>query len=142
MVEYINQLKQDRPLNYSASVTSTDLNISDGTEAHSYPLGDRFYLSFAPYITHAHDCYNHNLSSCTGELKNTAFKVKILDQTGKVIVSDNMTSYQNGFIGVWLPRNINGTINVTYNGLSALTPFATGTESQTCLTNVKLEKTI
>lgn len=142
MVEYINRLQQDRPLNFSAAVTSTELTVSDGKEAHSYPLGDKFYLSFAPYITYTHPCYNHNLSSCTGELKNTTFKVKIIDQQGKVIASNNMTSYQNGFIGVWLPRNITGTINVTYNGLTAVTPFATGNDSQTCLTSVKLEKTI
>lgn len=142
MVEYIDQLKQDRPLLFSASITSTELKVSDGQEAHSYPLGDKFYLAFAPYITHTHPCFNHNLSSCTGELKNTAFKVKIIDQSGNVIVSNNMTSYQNGFIGVWLPRNITGTINVTYNGLTAVTPFATGAKNQTCLTNVKLEKPI
>ncbi|XBS69782.1 copper-binding periplasmic metallochaperone CueP [Acerihabitans sp. KWT182] len=142
MVEYINRLKQDRPLTFSASVTSTDLTVSEGGEAHSYPLGDKFYLSFAPYITYTHPCYNHSLSSCTGELKNTTFKVKIIDQKGHVIASKNMTSYQNGFIGVWLPRNISGTVQVTHQGLSASTPFATDDDSQTCLTNLKLEKTL
>lgn len=140
MVEYINQLKQDRPLNFSAAITPTQLNLSDGSEGYSFPLKDKFYLSFAPYINQTHPCFNHNLSSCTGELIDTPFKVTIRDQAGKVILDQTLTSYQNGFIGVWLPRNITGTINVTYNGLSAATPFATASDSRTCLTNVKLEQ--
>ena len=140
MVEYINQLKQDRPLNFSASITPTQLNLSDGSEGYSYPLNDKFYLSFAPYINQTHPCFNHNLSSCTGELTNSPFKVTIKDQSVKVILDQTLTSYQNGFIGVWLPRNITGTINVTYNGLSASTPFATASDSRTCLTNLKLEQ--
>ncbi|MDN0096781.1 copper-binding periplasmic metallochaperone CueP [Yersinia rohdei] len=140
MIESIDQSKQPRPLAYSASVTGTELKLSDGQQQFSFPLGDKFYLSFAPYISQTHPCFNHSLSGCRGELANTAFDVKITDKAGKVIVQDKLTSYQNGFIGVWLPRNTEGTIEVSYQGLKAVSPFATQAESQTCMTTLQLKK--
>ncbi|EOZ7333346.1 CueP family metal-binding protein, partial [Yersinia enterocolitica] len=65
---------------------------------------------------------------------------KITDKAGKVILQDTLTSYQNGFIGVWLPRNTEGTIEVSYQGLKAVSPFATQAESQTCMTTLHLQK--
>ncbi|WP_050112488.1 copper-binding periplasmic metallochaperone CueP [Yersinia thracica] len=140
MIETIDQSKQERPLAYSASVTGTELKLSDGQQQFSFPVGDKFYLSFAPYINQTHPCFNHSLSGCRGELANTPFDVKITDQAGKVILQDKLTSYQNGFIGVWLPRNIEGTIEVSYQGLKATSPFATQAESQTCMTTLQLKK--
>ncbi|AAM86945.1 hypothetical protein CQP30_12110 [Yersinia pestis] len=140
MVDAIDQSPQTRPLPYSASVTHTELILSDGQQKFVYPLGDRFYLSFAPYINQTHPCFNHSLSGCRGELANTPFEVKITDNSGKVIMHQQVTSYQNGFIGVWLPRNIEGTLEVSYQGLTAVSPFATGAESQTCLTTLQLQK--
>ncbi|ATM94478.1 Uncharacterised protein [Yersinia frederiksenii] len=140
MIETIDQDKQPRPLPYSASVTGSELTLSDGQQQYSFPLGDKFYLSFAPYINQTHPCFNHSLSGCRGELANTTFDVKITDKTGKVIMQDKLTSYQNGFVGVWLPRNTEGTIEVSYQGLKAVSPFATQTESQTCMTTLQLKK--
>ncbi|AIN15459.1 Uncharacterised protein [Yersinia pseudotuberculosis] len=140
MVDAIDQSPQTRPLPYSASVTHAELILSDGQQKFVYPLGDRFYLSFAPYINQTHPCFNHSLSGCRGELTNTPFEVKITDNSGKVIMHQQVTSYQNGFIGVWLPRNIEGTLEVSYQGLTAVSPFATGAESQTCLTTLQLQK--
>ncbi len=140
MIDTIDQSKQERPLAYSASVTGTELKLSDGQQVFSYPLGDKFYLSFSPYVNQTHPCFNHSLSGCRGELANAAFDVKITDKTGQIIMQDKITSYQNGFIGVWLPRNIEGTLEVTYQGLTATSPFATHAESQTCMTTLKLKK--
>lgn len=140
MIETIDQSRQPRPLPYSASVTGSELKLSDGQQQYSFPLGDKFYLSFAPYINQTHPCFNHSLSGCRGELANTTFDVKITDNTGKVIMQDKLTSYQNGFVGVWLPRNTEGTIEASYQGLKALSPFATQAESQTCMTTLQLKK--
>ncbi|WP_019212607.1 copper-binding periplasmic metallochaperone CueP [Yersinia massiliensis] len=140
MIDAIDQSKQARPLPYSASVTGTELNLSDGKQQFTFPLGDKFYLSFAPFVNQTHPCFNHSLSGCRGEMAETTFDVKITDNTGKVIVQDKLTSYSNGFIGVWLPRNIEGTIEVSYQGLKAVSPFATQAESQTCMTTLHLQK--
>ncbi|CFR11689.1 copper-binding periplasmic metallochaperone CueP [Yersinia frederiksenii] len=140
MIDAIDQSKQARPLPYSASVTGTELKLSDGQQQFTFPLGDKFYLSFAPFVNQTHPCFNHSLSGCRGEMAETTFDVKITDNAGKVIVQDKLTSYSNGFIGVWLPRNIEGTIEVSYQGLKAVSPFATQAESQTCMTTLHLQK--
>ncbi|EIL4350317.1 CueP family metal-binding protein, partial [Salmonella enterica] len=47
-------------------------------------------------------------------------------------------SYRNGFIGIWLPRNMEGTLEVSYNGKTASHAIATRDDSQTCLTELPL----
>ena len=139
MVEAIDGSTQARPLPYNAGITSTELKLSDGKQQFSYPLGDKFYLSFAPYLTQTHPCFNHSLSGCRGELANTPFDVKITDKNGKVIVQKSMTSHANGFVGVWLPRDTEGKIEVSYQGKKASAPIATYQSSQTCLTTLPLQ---
>ena len=138
MVEAIDSSPQARPLPYNAGITSTELKLSDGTQQFSYPLGDKFYLSFAPYLTQTHPCFNHSLSGCRGELANTPFDVKVTDKSGKILMQKKMTSHANGFVGVWLPRDMEGTIEVSYQGKKATAPIATHTSSQTCLTTLPL----
>ncbi|MEH2919585.1 copper-binding periplasmic metallochaperone CueP [Samsonia erythrinae] len=140
MVEAIDQSPQTRPLPYSAAITSKELKLTDGQQQYHYPLGEKFYLSFAPYIQHTHPCFNHSLSGCQGELANTTFDVKITDKSGHVIMQKALNSHQNGFVGVWLPRNIEGTLHVTYQGREASAPFATYDDSQTCMTTLPLKK--
>ena len=140
LVEAIDGSTQARPLAYSAGITSGALVLSDEKQRVSYPLGDKFYLSFAPYLQQTHPCFNHSLSGCQGELANTAFEVNITDKAGKVILHKTLTSHQNGFVGVWLPRNTEGTINVSYQGRSASSPFATYDGSQTCMTTLQLKQ--
>lgn len=48
IVETIDQSPQNRPLPYSASITSTELKLSSGDQIYTLPLGDKFYLSFSP----------------------------------------------------------------------------------------------
>lgn len=54
IVDTIDQTPQSRPLPYSASITSTELKLSDGEQIYTLPLGDKFYLSFAPYEWRTH----------------------------------------------------------------------------------------
>jgi hypothetical protein len=140
MVEAIDQSPQARPLGYSAGITSHALVLSEGQQKFSYPLGDKFYLSFAPYLQQTHPCFNHSLSGCQGELANTPFEVTITDKAGKVILNKTLTSHQNGFVGVWLPRNTEGTVSVSYKGRTAQSAFATFDDSQTCMTTLALKQ--
>lgn len=66
------------------------------------------------------------------------FNVKVTDSKGEVVVQKAMKSGRNGFVGVWLPRNMEGTIAVSYNGKSAEYPIKTMEDSQTCLTKLQL----
>lgn len=138
IVETIDQSPQSRPLPFSASITSTALKLSSGDQVYTMPLGDKFYLSFAPYEWQTHPCFNHSLSGCQGEMPGKKFNVKVTDSKGDVVVQKEMKSGRNGFVGVWLPRNMEGTIEVSYNGKSAAHTIKTMNDSQTCLTELQL----
>ena len=57
---------------------------------------------------------------------------------GEVLVDETLTTYDNGFGGFWLPRDIEGTINVEFDGKSVTAPIATGPEDPTCVTTLQL----
>ncbi len=95
---------------------------------------DRFYLSFAPYITNTHPCNTHFLTSCQSELRNEQFQIKVVLDDGTVIIDETLTSAQNGFVGVWLPKNIKGVLHIEYDDLHVSSPIETFEASPTCLT--------
>jgi hypothetical protein len=139
IIDTIDSTPQDRPLPYSASVTSTALKLTDADQSYTLPLGEKFYLSAAPYERQTHPCFNHSLSGCQGEMPNSTFDVKVTDNKGNTVIQKKMKSYQNGFIGLWLPRNMEGSIEVSYNGKKAIRPIQTMDDSQTCLTELQLQ---
>ena len=65
---------------------------------------------------------------------NVVVHVLITDSQGKVIIDEDMETMDNGFIGVWLPRDVNLNLTATYNGKVASAPISTFAESETCLT--------
>jgi hypothetical protein len=62
----------------------------------------------------------------------------ITDNAGKEIVNSDLTTMANGFIGVWLPRNFDGNVSVSYDGKVAQAPISTYAGSNTCLTTLQL----
>ena len=123
------------PSGLSASINSDYLVLKDDSSEVKLRLPkDKFYLSFAPYITHSHPCATHSLASCQGELVNQEIHAVITDSEGKEMVNSDLTTMANGFVGVWLPRNIDGTVTVSYNDLVAQAPIKTFAGSNTCLT--------
>lgn len=138
IVYSLDSTKSD-PGGLTSSITSEYLVLRDNSEEIKLALPkDKFYLSFAPYITQTHPCGTHSLSSCQGELVNQTVNVIITDGKGKEIINSDMTTMENGFVGVWLPRNMNATVEVLYDGLTAQTSFTTFSESNTCLTTLPL----
>lgn len=95
---------------------------------------DQFYLSFAPYITNSHACTTHFLTSCQNELRNEPFKVMVELEDGTVIIDETLTSASNGFVGIWLPKDISAVLHIEYDDLHVSAPITTFDSSQTCLT--------
>lgn len=123
------------PSGLKASITSDFLVLMDESDEVRLALPkDKFYLSFAPYVTQSHPCGTHSLSSCQSELVNKEIHALITDSEGNEIVNSDLTTMANGFVSVWLPRNIDGTVTVSYNGLVAQSPIKTFAGSDTCLT--------
>ena len=123
-----------------AGILGDRLEMSDSIGSYTMKLPkDKFYLSVAPYINQTHPCANHSLTGCQGELINEKVRVKIVDKNGKNMVNKEVVTYSNGFFGLWLPKNIEGTITVYYGEKSASTAITTFNNSETCLTTLKLQ---
>lgn len=83
----------------------------------------------APYVDQTHECFNHSLTTCKGELASKAMQVRIVDEHGKVLVDETRTTFENGFVGFWLPRDIKGTLRVTYGARVGEVDIVTGVGS-------------
>lgn len=130
----------ERPSDLIASVRADHLVLSDADHEVTLPLeGNGFYLSLAPYIEQTHDCFYHSLTTCRGELANEEIDVRIIDADGTILVEERVTTFDNGFVGFWLPEEIEGTIEVAHNGRTAQSPFSTGDDGATCLTTLRLD---
>ncbi|HMR47820.1 MAG TPA: CueP family metal-binding protein [Arachnia sp.] len=142
IIERLDTLPLDeRPDDLMASIRPTGILLTDGQQRETtVPLPeDELYVSLAPYVEQTHDCHFHSLTTCTGELRNADVQVTVTDAAGAVIVDEALTTYDNGFVGLWLPRGLDGTLTVAYDGLVATSPISTtGDEAATCVTTLPL----
>ena len=141
VVDALDQMPVDeRPEDLIASVRIDQLELStnDGTAAMEMPE-DKTYVSFAPYVDSTHPCTFHSLTTCLGEMRSTPIHIKITESGSKrVLVDERVKTFDNGFYGVWLPRNIDGEIEVTHEGKSGSADFSTKADGATCVTDLKL----
>jgi hypothetical protein len=131
----------ERSTDLIASVRPHELLISDNQQRETtLPIpDDLFYLSFAPYLEQTHECHFHSLTTCVGELQNVEVQVKVTNAAGEALVDEVLHTFDNGFVGVWLPRDIDATLTVEHDGHTASTAITTkGDEAATCLTTLQL----
>lgn len=141
VIEHLDRLGGDeRPSDLMASIRTDELLLAaDGVETTLDMPEDSFYVSIAPYLTQTHDCFFHSLTTCQGELVGADVQVTVVDDvTGETVVDEETTTYENGFVGLWLPREMTGTLTVTHDGASVESPISTTADSATCLTTLKL----
>lgn len=140
IIEHLDRLGgTDRPTEFMASIRPDELVFSDGRQEVALDIPeDRFYLSVAPYVAQTHECYYHSLTTCQGELTDQDLDIRVVSDEGAVLREEKMTTFDNGFVGLWLPRDVQGTIEVSFDGLTGVTDFATTDESATCLTTLQL----
>lgn len=135
--EMVNKLDSvtDEKYGLNASITSTTLILYDNEKQYDFQLPkSEFYVSFAPYLNEIHPCQTHNLVSCRGELFNKEFEISIVKKDGTVIMNQKVKSMNSGFIGLWLPRDIEAILTINYNGTTVSKPLTTFTKSDTCIT--------
>lgn len=132
----------ERPEGLMASVRYDKVLVSAAGWSEPVPVGiegDAFYLSVAPYVESTHECYFHSLTTCVGELGNEDVHVTVTDSaTGEVLIDDSLTTFDNGFVGMWLPRDIDATLRVETGAGVAETAIGTGPEDPTCITTTQL----
>lgn len=142
LIDALDRLPVDqRPEGVMASVRPTELLLTGAGDAEptAIPLeSEEFYLSFAPYVTGTHDCYFHSLTTCLGELGGEEITVTITTADGEVLVDETTTTFANGFVGYWLPRDVEAALEVTYGDLSGTAEIGTGPDDATCVTTLRL----
>jgi hypothetical protein len=141
IIDHLDRQKiAERPTDLIASVRPDELVLSDDEQEVVLELPEGLsYVSIAPYATQTHDCFYHSLTTCLGELHNEDIQVTITDEaSGEVLVEGETTTFDNGFIGVWLPDDATGTIEVTHQGRTGTTDFSTTADGATCLTDLRL----
>lgn len=141
IIDHLDQVPvAERPTELMASVRADHLLLADAEQQLILPLPeDRFYLSLAPYLDQTHECYYHSLTTCRGELANEPITVRITDDaTGQTLLEEQVSTFDNGFAGFWLPRGITGTIEVSHDGHTGQSTFSTSDEAATCLTTLQL----
>lgn len=121
-----------------ASVRPTELVLQPGDV--TLPLADAgFYLSIAPYVNQTHPCDFHSLTTCLGELQNTPIELTVTDtKTDEVVVNEITATADNGFVGVWLPRDGEFDVRVVGEQGVAEQRVTTGDTDPTCLTTMQL----
>jgi hypothetical protein len=131
---------RDRPADLIASVQPNALVLTDNVTEVSLDMPDDVsYVSVAPFVSQTHECFYHSLTTCRGELSGQQIEVRFIDDaTGNVILEETTTTFDNGFAGFWLPRNLSGTVEVTYAGKTGETPFSTANDAATCITTLQL----
>ena len=125
----------DEPQDIGARITGEALLLYQGEDEVSVPLPeDLFFVSIAPYINDVHPCQVHNLITCRGELFGETMLITITLNDGSVLYSEERTTQANGFIGLWLPAGIEGTLHVEMPNRSVSHPISTYANSDTCIT--------
>ncbi|MFJ2519318.1 CueP family metal-binding protein [Cellulosimicrobium cellulans] len=130
----------DRPTDLVASVRAAELVLADESYETTVPLPeDTFYLSVAPFVDETHECFYHSLTTCQGELAGEPVSVTVVDAaTGEVLVEEDTTLGANGFVGLWLPRDVDAELRVEHEGRVGTTTVSTGADDPTCLTTLQL----
>jgi hypothetical protein len=130
----------ERQTDLMASIRPEAVRITDasGAETSVEMPEDEFYVSIAPYVDQTHECFYHSLTTCKGELGNEDVNVQIVDDSGETLVDETLRTYDNGFFGVWLPRDITGTITIEHEGRTVTDAISTGKDDPTCVTTLQL----
>jgi len=131
----------DRPEDLATSITATELRIQPDTpDEATVPLeGDDFYLSIAPYRDETHPCTFHSPTGCVGELRSTPIELRVTDaESGEVVVERAAETADNGFVGLWLPRDREYEIEVVSDGDRGIETVRTGDGDPTCITTLRL----
>ncbi|MFC3418698.1 CueP family metal-binding protein [Salinicoccus hispanicus] len=137
--EFVSQLSASNIVE-SASINDKNIVVRNGGEEEVHDLPeDEFFVSIAPYLTYTHPCEFHNLTGCQGEVANEKVDVKITDEQGKVHIDETVTTLENGFMDLWLPRDKKYTVEISYQDKHTEYAFSTFDGDSTCLTDLQLK---
>lgn len=142
VINALDQTQKDKEIGLNGSVRQNELLLTSGEDKStetSMPMPkDKTYVSVAPYVDRTHECFAHHLTGCQGEQVGKDFQVTVTDAQGKKIVDEKATTYENGFIGFWMPRDVKGTLSISGEQGKGSIPLSTAADAPTCITTLQL----
>ncbi|CQR48328.1 hypothetical protein BN1058_02695 [Paraliobacillus sp. PM-2] len=138
--ELVADYSSNQTTREAASINSEQLIVKNSNNNETtYQLpSDEFFVSIAPYVHATHPCAVHSLTGCQGELANASFAIYIEDAEGNTIVDKTIQSQANGFIDLWLPRNKDYDVTISYDGKQTTASISTFEGDNTCITTMQL----
>ncbi|HLS00495.1 MAG TPA: CueP family metal-binding protein, partial [Beutenbergiaceae bacterium] len=131
----------DRPT-FTASIRPDAVIVEqDGQQQRFAMPDDEFYVAVAPYLNETHECTYHSLTTCVGEMGGEEVGVVVVEEDGDVSVDETQRTFDNGFIGLWLPRDVDATLTITHGEAVASAPISTRADCPTCITDMRLRTT-
>ncbi|HEB30618.1 MAG TPA: hypothetical protein ENI15_07050 [Spirochaetes bacterium] len=126
---------------FTSFITPESINIKiPGGKTFSVPLPeDRMVVAIAPYVKTTHKCSTHYMSGCKGELFEEDVSVIAKKKDGSVILSKDMKTMSNGFIELWLPRDLEIDLTIVYKDMKSGGTITTNSDSKTCITTFQLK---
>jgi hypothetical protein len=115
-----------------------NFQFADGSKTVIAMPDDRMVVSIASYILKTHPCSGHYPSTCRGELANTPVHVRAVSADGRILLDEDTVTLQNGFIDLWLPRDLQIDVSMKARGLQATVRVGTFDTDTTCITTPKL----
>lgn len=110
-------------------------------ETLEVPLPDDvMVLAIAPFIENTHACRTHNISSCRGELPLSDFTVSVQQIDGDFAKELTLSTLENGFLELWLPKNGTYAVTIADGQLQAFEELSTFSSDRTCITTMQLQK--
>jgi prepilin-type processing-associated H-X9-DG protein len=112
--------------------------FADGSKAVISMPDDQKVISIAPYIMKTHPCGGHYPSSCRGELSNIPVHVTAVATDGRKVLDLKTMTLPNGFVDLWLPRDLEVDVTIEARGLTATGRIVTFDKDATCITTLRL----
>lgn len=125
----------------TSSVTPASINFEfpGGVKVSVSLPEDRMVVAIAPYVKTTHTCKTHSMSGCRGELFGEDVNIVAKKMDGETILETNMKTMPNGFVELWLPRDLEIDLRITYKNRVALGTITTNSDSKTCVTTMQLK---
>jgi hypothetical protein len=136
---YANDLRSKEPDVWVTLTTEAiEFRYPDGEQVN-IPLGnDEVAIAVAPYRMSTHPCSEHSVTGCSGELAKMEFSVMVTDAEGSVVLSETISTGDNGFFELWLPRDQTLELVVSSSLGTARRDVSTYIDSPTCITDMQL----
>ncbi|MEX2442507.1 MAG: CueP family metal-binding protein [Alkalispirochaeta sp.] len=138
-LDIANRLRKDEPsIHTTLTAEHVEFVFPDGRNVGVPVDTSEMIVSVAPYRLRTHPCAIHSISGCQGDITDRPFEVAVYDRDGELVVNRTITTGDNGFFEIALPRDSEFLVSVESNLGRAERLVGTHADDPTCITDMQL----